>query len=657
MVKKILIISIFCTLFCVSFHAGRPRVSMANTASSGAAEKTIGSTKDSDIQYIHERKRLKTIENLDKKMIPYTEGMRFPDGEGVERLERREIPDKTKRFEGMKGDTSRMMLITEPVADTPEDIEEALDSTIKYFNFYDVPLSDVIAFFREKTHLNMILDRNIPETSVTLTLSNVTIRTALKYILPTGVNYEVRDKIICIAKDRMELRIYDIRDLLINLDDRIGGGRTGGLGVGGIGGVGNLGAGGFGGGVDVGGGVGTGDGGNLFGGGVGGGGVGGRGGGFGDASSGIPIAAEFRNSHERVEELIRLIKEVIAPQSWNLDQEETTEGGTTAENTTNRQDADLGRITTREDRPGDLIVVNTNRVHKQIQDVLTSMRSTQHLQVSIEARFIQMSDSFLEDIGIELQNLSIATGKSTNDPNQPQAHEIDIDIDTSAGASPSISGGLNLTYSILKDFQLDMLLNAVRESTEAEVLTSPRITLSNTQRGKIRVVSEISYVASYEIVSRAPQPVIDIVEDGTTFDVRPIVSADRKHVFLEVHPNLTVVTFESLPFPVAVPFTSNEGTTFQTLELTIEQPLINRQELSVTVDVPDRGTLMIGGLGTTQKTSRSGGVPLLSKVPIIRRLFSRDSEVIEKTNLVIILKPTIIIMDEEMELQRSQVSP
>ena len=149
-----------------------------------------------------------------------------------------------------------------------------------------------------------------------------------------------------------------------------------------------------------------------------------------------------------------------------------------------------------------------------------------------------------------------------------------------------------------------------------------------------------------------PQPSIATVKDGTTFDVRPIVSTDRKHVFLEVHPDITIVEFDSLPFPIAVDV-SRGGTepVIQTFDLTIEQPRVSRQELSVTVDVPDRGTLMIGGLGTTQKTKKTVGTPILSKIPFIKRLFSRDSETVVRTNLIILLKPTILIREEEEKLQ------
>lgn len=511
----------------------------------------------SEMYQINETERQKNKEVLDEMSIPYTELMRFPKNEDREQVQNRLLPDNTEQFNDMKDETSKKLLIPNPRGPVPKKINDALN-TLLSLEFYETPLPDVIAFIREKTGVNIILDSNVPQIPVTIKLGDVPIKTALKYILPPEINYEIKDDIVLISSEKSDLRVYDIRDLLINIDDN------------------------------------------------------GKG--------------ESRTANNRVEELMRLIIATIEPASWS---------------------PETGRITTREDRPGDLIVVNVDRVHKQIEDVLTSMRSTQHLMVNIEARFIQMTDKFLEDIGIELQNAIIS--------NPSSGTNLNLNNDTSAGGASSIGQGLDLTYSILKDYQIDILLKAVQESEDAQTLTSPRITLSNTQKGSIRVVNEISYVATYEIISSVPQPSIAKVEDGTTFDVRPIVSADRKHVFLEVHPNITIVQFDSLPFPVAVDV--SRGSTeplIQTFNLTIEQPRVSRQELSVTVDIPDRGTLMIGGLGTTQKTKKNVGTPILSKIPFIKRLFSRDSETVVRTNLIILLKPTILIREEEEKLQNDK---
>ena len=66
----------------------------------------------------------------------------------------------------------------------------------------------------------MIVDSDAGNVSVTLKLKDVTLRTALKYILPKGYEYVIEGDIIHIYKQKMELRVYDVRDILINLDDK-----------------------------------------------------------------------------------------------------------------------------------------------------------------------------------------------------------------------------------------------------------------------------------------------------------------------------------------------------------------------------------------------------------------------------------------------------
>ncbi len=207
--------------------------------------------------------------------------------------------------------------------------------------------------------------------------------------------------------------------------------------------------------------------------------------------------------------------------------------------------------------------------------------------------------------------------------------------------------GLNLTYNIFDGFFLKGFLKAVQESDEAETVTAPKITLSNTQRGTIKVVTTTSYIESFTIVSQTPQPVMAEIDSGTAFSVRPIVSADRKYVYLEVHPKITTVTFlDDIDFQTSG--LATEGGEVATNKIQIPQTV--KQELSVTVCVPDRGILMIGGLGTREEERTSKGVPILSKIPIVKRLFSSDvidRDIAKTGNLIILIKPTILIREEE----------
>ena len=64
------------------------------------------------------------------------------------------------------------------------------------------------------------------------------------------------------------------------------------------------------------------------------------------------------------------------------------------------------------------------------------------------------------------------------------------------------------------------------------------------------------------------------------------------------------------------------------------------------ISVPDGGTLLLGGQKITTEVEKEGGVPVLSKIPVLGRLFSNRSEVRDSKVLLILVKPTIILQEE-----------
>jgi len=64
------------------------------------------------------------------------------------------------------------------------------------------------------------------------------------------------------------------------------------------------------------------------------------------------------------------------------------------------------------------------------------------------------------------------------------------------------------------------------------------------------------------------------------------------------------------------------------------------------VSVPDGGTLLLGGQRITAEVEKEAGVPVLSKIPVVGRLFSNRTKVKDHKILLILVKPTIILQEE-----------
>ena len=537
------------------------------------------------IERVDARERNKYFENLKEKSIPYNDLMQFTtEDEWKDIKERVEKEDPEKRLEENRKHTERLKQSPSPVQ---KSISQKMQSKLKErlsIEFVNTPLRDVIAFLQEKSKMNFFLDKDAPDTSVNIKLNDVPLSVILEYILPKNLSYVVQDNVVHVTLEPLELRVYDVRDLLINLEDRA---------------------------PDL------------------------------TTQTGQATETEEQrtsatgDTFDRVKEIILLITSTIEPASWSAN------GG-------------KGMIAAREGMLGDIVVTHKLGVHKGVEGLLAALRSSADLQIAIEARFIAVSDNFLEAYG---HNIDSADFRGQDDAERGGIFSdgtnkfIDTGSTTGLGAATGTTSGLNLTYQIFGGSFIEGFLKAVQESDEAETVTAPKITLSNTQRGTIKVVTTVNYIESFTIVSQTPQPVIKQIDSGTTFSVRPIVSADRKYVSLEVHPVITTVTFDDNTNITFNTVGQTEGdATANVAANTIQRPSTVMQELSVTVSVPDKGILMIGGLGTSSETKTSKGVPFFSKIPIIKRLFSSDvldRDITKAGNLIILIKPTILIREEE----------
>ncbi len=80
---------------------------------------------------------------------------------------------------------------------------------------------------------------------------------------------------------------------------------------------------------------------------------------------------------------------------------------------------------------------------------------------------------------------------------------------------------------------------------------------------------------------------------------------------------------------------------------TIQQPVVSSFSVSTTVQCPDGGTVILGGIKRLNEGRSEAGVPILSKIPYIKRLFSNTSIGRETTSLMMMVTPRIVIQDEE----------
>jgi type II secretory pathway component GspD/PulD (secretin) len=395
-------------------------------------------------------------------------------------------------------------------------------------------------------------------------------------------------------------------------------------------------------------------------------------------SPGTPAIRKENPKGTLQEELIRLIMSTIAPTTWR----------------------DVGGQGTIEYYPLGmaLVIAQTPDIQEQVADLLAALRRLEDQQVAIEVRFITIAENFYERIGVDF-NINIRNNQSKYETQivsqqfkpfgfinsfTPQnfvtgltpagsfTQDLNIPIKTSSyemavppfGAYPNIpgaNGGISMGLAFLSDIEVYMFLEAAQGDQRTNVMQAPKLTMYNGQVATIMVSDMQFFVTSVTVAQLGGQVVFvpnntPIPTGGIDLTLNPVISADRRFVRLSLTPTITNITTANVQlFPITTFITPvfEGGAVGQPVPFTqfLQQPVINTISVMTTVNVPDGGTVLIGGMKRLSEGRNEFGPPILSKIPYIDRLFKNVGYGRETESLLMMVTPRIIILEEEEQRQ------
>jgi type II secretory pathway component GspD/PulD (secretin) len=535
--------------------------------------------------------------------------------------------------------------------------------------FSDNSLEDVVKFVGDITQQNIDVDWQSLEavgvrrdSTVSLTLTNVTPKTLLDRVVSKvgdgglgGADWAVYDGIVTIASEdairkNTTLVIYDIRDLLLEIPDYDEVPR-----------------------IDLQ---------SVL--------QSSQGGGGGQS----PFSGDQQNDQDqdrraledKIDDIISIITQNVDFEGW------IDNGGTT------------GNITKLVNQ-GNLIITNTPKNHREIAGLLAKLREVRAMQINVETRFLLVNHDFFEQIGFDLDvyinanNNQFRAARATDPTVQPRdfftngrlnrnltgfvtpggqtggtGNEITqgvinprswspigfqqdslgmaANLAPSSGIAADILNGapaLGIAGSFLDDIQVDFVVQATQADRRSVQLTAPRLTFTNGQTANIYVATQQAFVSDLEpIVADSAvgfDPTINVVSEGVTLLVEGTVTADRRYVTMNLDAGVSRIDgFAQQPVTaVAGGQLVNSADTQSFIQL----PTVTVTRVRTSVTVPDQGTLLMGGQRLVTEFSVETGVPVLSKVPILNRFFTNRIDSREEQTLLILVKPTILIQNEE----------
>ncbi|HHP0461990.1 TPA: pilus (MSHA type) biogenesis protein MshL [Vibrio harveyi] len=283
---------------------------------------------------------------------------------------------------------------------------------------------------------------------------------------------------------------------------------------------------------------------------------------------------------------------------------------------------------------------------REVREFLGVSQERMQRQVILEAKILEVTLSDGYQQGINWSNMTASIGNSGS---------VVINRPGPTGGLPpldaigSLLGGqTNITIS---DGNFSAVMNFMATQGDLNVLSSPRITAANNQKSVIKVgtdeyfVTELSSNAGNGENSNAvPEVELTPFFSGISLDVTPQID-NKGNVFLHVHPAVIEVEEEIKKL--------NLGGDFNNVQLPLAKSSI--RESDSVIRAKDGDVVVIGGLMKQQNIEQVSKVPFLGDVPALGNLFRTINNVSQKTELVILLKPTVVGVNTwQKELERSR---
>ncbi|EMR38999.1 pilus (MSHA type) biogenesis protein MshL [Vibrio harveyi] len=283
---------------------------------------------------------------------------------------------------------------------------------------------------------------------------------------------------------------------------------------------------------------------------------------------------------------------------------------------------------------------------REVREFLGVSQERMQRQVILEAKILEVTLSDGYQQGINWSNMTASIGNSGS---------VVINRQGPTGGLPpldaigSLLGGqTNITIS---DGNFSAVMNFMATQGDLNVLSSPRITAANNQKSVIKVgtdeyfVTELSSNAGNGENSNAvPEVELTPFFSGISLDVTPQID-NKGNVFLHVHPAVIEVEEEIKKL--------NLGGDFNNVQLPLAKSSI--RESDSVIRAKDGDVVVIGGLMKQQNIEQVSKVPFLGDVPALGNLFRTINNVSQKTELVILLKPTVVGVNTwQKELERSR---
>jgi len=271
-------------------------------------------------------------------------------------------------------------------------------------------------------------------------------------------------------------------------------------------------------------------------------------------------------------------------------------------------------------------ITGNKRQIDAVQRYLTKLESRMHAEVMIEAHLIELTYNDYNTTGVNWSDFSLSLkGNYANSYNNMGV------------AHPVYSFGVNFDPLGLIDF--------LSRYGDVEVLSNPKILTLSNQPAVINVGKQLSYLYQNGSISAANTQTLATTTNtlgsvfvGLTLNIIPEVTEDG-YIVMRINPVTSELLGEDLNASTAIG-SSDIGSSNRTMP-----PDTRVKQMTSIVKVKDAQKVLIGGLIEKKTYNYDNKVPVLGDIPFLGRLFHGTRASTRKSELFILITPTLIKQD------------
>jgi len=274
-------------------------------------------------------------------------------------------------------------------------------------------------------------------------------------------------------------------------------------------------------------------------------------------------------------------------------------------------------------------------------------------KVKVAERIIESNDKAKAEVVIDVELLQINSGRLRELGTALSSYSVSQSLNFGGSTNNSSGSGTTTAPPVrLSDLQFinqsnwllsipSFVYNFIKTNTDAQLLAKPQLRISEGEK------------ASLVIGDRVPIPLttFNTQNAGATGGIVPITSFQYQDVGIRIDMEPRVHHNQEVTLKIKVEVSNLNGNVAGSGGQS--QPIIGTRTIDSTIRLQDGETNFLAGLIRSDLTDSDQGIPGLSDIPIIGRLFSNKHTENQRTDVILTLTPHIIrnaeITEEDLQ--------